>query len=436
MTPGSLFAFPGFGPRRQPGGVSGRQRRGGSVEPSRDGLSPPRPARGSRRSRAGTDRRGQTAGAPRDPAPARQPYGLPRAAHRRALGRERAGLGAEDGADPRVAAAQGASGAAAAHPRPRLPARGGRRRTRPIPFRALGRRRPGGALAEQAPEGEGATGRRACPLARPCPRRVRRTLQQARGRASRGASPSRSRIADRGRARAWASTRRRRRARDADCPAPATRAASLPAHARAVPIGAARRGARELPDIPADTRRGARDRAVRFATRAPAANAAAGTLAGATGEHGDARRRARASSRNGHRTPRRRGLVRAKRRPQDRLPGRRRRVGRPRSRPWLGLHVPARLGIPEARGLLPAARVDGPTHPLRQARHRPLRSSFPGASARPGNAHGRRPCSPGLRRLRTGGPAGCLRRRSDVDTLRRDPARANRRTDPDGHLST
>ena len=92
-------------------------RAGGSVTSSPDGLSPPRPARGPARSRAGSDRGGQTAGAPRDPAPERQPHGLPRAAHRRALGRERAGLGTEDGADPRVAAAEGASGAAAAHAR-------------------------------------------------------------------------------------------------------------------------------------------------------------------------------------------------------------------------------------------------------------------------------------------------------------------------------
>src|SRR4029453_15577508 len=103
--------------------------------------------------------------------------------------------------------------------RKRLPERRGGRRTRSLPFRALGRWRPAGAFSEQLREGEGAAGRRACALARPGPRRVRRTLRQARARASRGASPGRNRIANRGGARAWASARGRRRARDAYCAA-------------------------------------------------------------------------------------------------------------------------------------------------------------------------------------------------------------------------
>ena len=58
------------------------------------------------------------------------------------------------------------------------------------------------------------------------------------------------------------------------------------------------------------------------------------------------------------------GRLRPQRRRPDRLPDRRRRAGRPRSRPRLGLHLPARLGEPEAGRLLPAARVDGAAHPL------------------------------------------------------------------------
>ena len=113
------------------------------------------------------------------------------------------------------------------------------------------------------------------------------------------------------------------------------------------------------------------------------------------------------------------------RRRPDRLPGRWRRPSRPRSRPRLGLHLPARMGEPEAGRLLPAAGIDGAPHPLRQTRHRPLRQSLARAPARPGDAHGRRPCGHGCRRVRAGGTAGHLRRRTDVGAVRRDAPAAD-----------
>ena len=68
-----------------------------------------------------------------------------------------------------------------------------------------------------------------------------------------------------------------------------------------------------------------------------------------------------------------RGCLRAQRGRAHRVPGRRLGTTRPRARPRLGLHLPARLGAPEAGVLLPPAGLAGPADPVRQARHGPVR---------------------------------------------------------------
>src|SRR5262249_58905709 len=82
-----------------------------------------------------------------------------------------------------------------------------------------------------------------------------------RGRATRGAAARLPGGPDRGRPGKRPARRVDRRARVAGPPTPAQRAPAQPAHAGPLPRRTPRRGARELPDLPAPARRRARDRA-------------------------------------------------------------------------------------------------------------------------------------------------------------------------------
>ena len=211
--------------------------------------------------------------------------------------------------------------------------------------RSVGRR-PAGALARATPQQarqllarrwRSGAGRR-WPSSRSRSRGTRaRVSRSSASRRSSGGSRPTSRSA---------TTATCRRARGADRRAPAARAPALAAHARALPVGPPGRGARQLPGVPAHARRRARDRAVRVAAGARAPDAAAGPGARAAGTRRRAPRARGDGSRLRDNYGRRR--LRAQRRRPDRLPGRRRRPARPRARPRLGLHLPARLGAPEA----------------------------------------------------------------------------------------
>ena len=140
-------------------------------------------------------------------------------------------------------------------------------RARPALLRAPARARG----ARRSPQGDAGTrgdcpARRARALARPGARRVRvRAVRPGRDRPARGPAPGGGRGADRGRSRARPPRRPDRRARGARRRASLPRAAARPAHARALPLGPAGRGARGLPERTPRTRRRARDRAERRA---------------------------------------------------------------------------------------------------------------------------------------------------------------------------
>ena len=335
---------------------------------SRDGLSPARPAGGARWSCAAADRGRQAAGAPRDPAPAREPHARPRADHRRPLGRGRSGLGSEDGADPRLAAAQGASRTTAAHPRvratcsrwattsstwpgssalsPTLAMRSRRampRKARELLGEALALWR-GPALAEFSEPFARHEGARLEELRLAALEwRIEADLALGHHRDVVGElealiaeHPLRERVRSQHMLALYRSGR----------------------HAEALA---------ELPGVSADACRRAGDRAVCVASRAPSGGCSSRIRRSSCRPP-----RRQAPSRSapdksagvvGAGAARRRRL-RAQRRRPDRLPDRRRRAARPRSRPRLGLHLPAGLGEPEAGRLLPAAGVDGAAHPL------------------------------------------------------------------------
>ena len=103
--------------------------------------------------------------------------------------------------------------------------------------------------------------------------------------------------------------------------------------------------------------------------------------------------------------------VRAERRRGDRVPGSRRRAGRPRLRAVLRQH-PLELGAAALRPLSRAARVVLPPDPVRQARHRALR---PAAHADARDADGRHPRSAGRGRF---GARGAARRHPGQPALR------------------
>jgi predicted MFS family arabinose efflux permease len=88
-----------------------REARSGSVVASTrgNGVSTAGTAGGAGRRRTVAARGGQAAGAAGDPPPEREPGGGARPNRRRPLGRERAGVGGEDGADLRLTAAQDAA---------------------------------------------------------------------------------------------------------------------------------------------------------------------------------------------------------------------------------------------------------------------------------------------------------------------------------------
>lgn len=88
-----------------------REPRSGSVVASRrgNGVSTAGTARGAGRRLAVAPRAGQAAGAAGDPPPERQSGGRARPTPRRPLGRKRAGVGGQDGADLRLTAAQDAA---------------------------------------------------------------------------------------------------------------------------------------------------------------------------------------------------------------------------------------------------------------------------------------------------------------------------------------
>ncbi len=365
----------------------------------------------------------------------REPHRVPRADRRRSLGRGRAGLGPEDGADPRLAAAEGASRAAAAHASPRLPARGRRRRARPGPLRALGRRRPAGALAGRCRGRRESCWASALALWRgpalaefsePFARHEGARLEELRlaalewrieadlalGHHRDVVGELETLIAEhplRERLRSQHMLALYRSGRHAEA------LASYQAFRRTLADELGIEPSASLRELERLMLR--QDPTLELPTAAHARRAAT-----------DGRPASPAP------TPGRRRL-RAQRRRPDRLPGRRRRAARPRSRPRLGLHLPARLGEPEAGRLLPAARVDGAAHPLRQARHRPLRPGLARAPARPGDAHGRRACGAWTRSAPSGRSLlGISEGGRDVDALRRDAPAADAGARPDGHL--
>ena len=116
--------------------------------------------------------------------------------------------------------------------------------------------------------------------------------------------------------------------------------------------------------------------------------------------------------------------VRAERRRQHRVPGHGR--GTRSTSCWSpGSSRTSRStgSIPEARALR-ADRVVRAAHPLRQARHRPLRPRRRASRLR--DAHGRRPRRDGRSGKRVGGALRLLGRRSDVRALRRHVSRSAR----------
>ena len=182
--------------------------------------------------------------------------------------------GAEDGADLRLASAQGAAAGNASHAPAGIRARPRARAARSPPVRNRRRRRRTRRWTRPSPASDRAVPRGAVALAWARARRVRvRALRTAGGGAPRGAARVCTRRTPRRRPRARPPPRRGGRARSGDRPAPAPRAAPVAAHARPLPVGPARRSPRELPVIPADARRGARDRALCFAASARAADA-------------------------------------------------------------------------------------------------------------------------------------------------------------------
>ena len=201
------------------------------------------------RSRAGADRGGQTTGAPRDPAPERQPHGLREQLIDALWGEERAGLGTEDGADPRVAAAEGASGAAAARAPGYLLEVGDDELDLSLFERSVPK--PDRRSRRTTPEGEGAAGRRLAlsrgpalaEFAEPFGRHEAARLSFASPQSNCGSRPS-----SRSGTNATSSA-----ARDLRCCQPAARASSLPAPS---PLSRWTAQALAAPRHSADARRG------------------------------------------------------------------------------------------------------------------------------------------------------------------------------------
>ena len=121
------------GPARAGAGPSPSARRSGARAGSvarKHGVPAARPDGGARRRHGGRARRAQAAGAAGAAARVAQPHGRGRPARRRPVGRRRSGLGGEDGADLRLAAAQGPAGRRARDAgRPATSSRSTRRRS-------------------------------------------------------------------------------------------------------------------------------------------------------------------------------------------------------------------------------------------------------------------------------------------------------------------
>ena len=117
--------------------------------------------------------------------------------------------------------------------------------------------------------------------------------------------------------------------------------------------------------------------------------------------------------------------VRAQRRPEHRVPGRRRRTVRPRVRARLGLQHRADVGGARAREVPRAPRLVLPADPVRQAGDRPVRPGTDRRVADARGADGRRPCRDGRRRVGAGRAARALGGRQHVRPVRGDLPRAH-----------
>ena len=124
--------------------------------------------------------------------------------------------------------------------------------------------------------------------------------------------------------------------------------------------------------------------------------------------------------------------LRSQRRCQHRLPGGRRWSDRSGVRDGVGVASGMLLDRADVRAVSPAVVRVLARDPVRQARHRTVRSGGGAADAR--TAHGRRAGGDGGGRLARGGAARRLRRRTDVQSLRHHLSGEDPRAPHDRHL--